>query len=347
MDLPIAPHHLRFFLKSSIASSAVTSFIDNKIEHKNAKIGWYANRDPDNEDNFKFGIILYEKPAANVFQFQLEGWKNFDFFLQSPLKNENPDGSTWEDNGLGGISKRPIDVNGSYAVYHKTKANHIVGQTNYETGKFCHIYRPKFIDANGDMVWVDLKIIGGDYIITIPQEFLNTAKYPIKANDTFGYNTIGASSDTNANIQILCKSTSTPGSSGTLTSVTFHARIYSTGSPELNPALYSDVSGTPTARLAYLNSGGTVCGANYAWVTTKLSYGSIASGTQYWIGMKSGVDGVNYEVHYDSGIDETSYNTNSTWGDPFSIQGTISQRRSIYATFTPSGGAERRIIFIQ
>ena len=327
-------------------SSSLTSSID-ELEIKDTKMGFYFKPDPDNPDNFKFGIILYEKPLVNSWSFQLVGWEEFDFFYQPSLANKNPDGSTWEDNGLGGTANRPVDVAGSYAVYHKTKKDHITGQTNYETGKFCHIYRPKFIDANGNWTWADLNIDKENYTITIPQKFLDTAVCPIKANDTFGYTTIGASSDTNADIQILCYATSTPASSGTLNSVSFHAHIYSTGSPELNPALYSDVTGTPTTRLAYLNSGGTVCGADYAWVTTNLSYGSITSGTQYWIGMKSGVAGVNYEVHYDTATNEVAYNTGSSWADPFVVQGNVNQRRSVYATYTASGGAARRIIMIQ
>lgn len=310
----------------------------DKIEYKDSKTGFYTNPDPNNADNLKFGLVLYEKPLTNIFTLQLIGWEEFDFFFQPPLANENPDGSTWEDNGLGGTSTRPADVNGSYAVYHKTKKDHIIGQINYTTGKFCHIYRPKFIDANGDWTWADLHIDKGDYTITIPQKFLDTAAYPIKANDTFGYTTIGGSIDANANILILCKASSTPASNGTLDSLTMYGSINS-GSPAFNPALYSDVAGTPTSRLAYMDTGGTAFAAGAAWVTTNLSYGSLVASTQYHLGMKSGTDGVNYNVWYDTGTNETAYDTNhNTWQVTYTVQGTVNQRRSIYATYTASGG---------
>ena len=132
---------------------------------------------------FKMEITIKSKPTSNQLIFNLTGWENFNFWYQPAL--------TAQEIAEGDI--RPDDVAGSYAVYHKTKKNHVIGQTNYRTGKAWHIYRPKFIDAVGAWTWVDLNIANGVYTVTIPQGFLDTAVYPITANDTFGDETDGGS----------------------------------------------------------------------------------------------------------------------------------------------------------
>jgi len=316
--------------------NAVTSLIGNKIEHKGDKIGWYANPDPDNSENLKFGLILYEKPATNVFQFQLEGWEEFDFFYQPPLKNQNPDGSTWEDNGYCGINKRPVEVNGSYAVYHKTKANHIIGQVNYGCGKFGHYYRPRLLDADGKFVcWVDLHIENGVYTLTVDQKILDTAKYPLKFNDWFGTQGIGGTEgDASSGYGIVAKAITNP-TGGTLTSISHYIRRK--GVNDLLVALYSDVSGTPTTRLAYTSTG-TACPAADDWCTTDISYGSLTA-TQYWLGAV-GSTSVGFYWHYDDGTKQESYKSmGTTWPDPWS--GTFENRiPSAYATYTPAGGVD-------
>lgn len=93
------------------------------------------------------------------------------------------------------IIHRSIDVIGSYAVYHKYKKNYILGQTSYKTGKFCHIYRPRFIDVNGDIKYSVLDIKDGIYKVAVLKDWIDKAIYPIKANDTFGYTDIGATDD--------------------------------------------------------------------------------------------------------------------------------------------------------
>jgi hypothetical protein len=72
---------------------------------------------------FEIEIVLDEKPATNAFR--IEGAEDLDFFYQPEL--------TPEENAEGAF--RPENVVGSYAVYHKTKANHRVGDINYATEK--------------------------------------------------------------------------------------------------------------------------------------------------------------------------------------------------------------------
>jgi hypothetical protein len=78
-------------------------------------------------------IYLAERPPTNGFRFAIEGAEDLDFFYQREFSAEEiAEGAVWPEN-----------VIGSYVVYHKTKANHRVGDTNYATGKAYHIYRSK------------------------------------------------------------------------------------------------------------------------------------------------------------------------------------------------------------
>jgi len=85
-------------------------------------------------------------------------------------------------------------VVGSYAVYHSTKRNNIVGGMEYQTGKAFHIYRPHAVDADGVKVWCELDITEGELTVTVPEDFLNKASYPVVVDPTFGYSSVGASS---------------------------------------------------------------------------------------------------------------------------------------------------------
>src|SRR3989344_1086026 len=130
-------------------------------------------------------VLLKEKPTTNKFDFTIEGAENLNFFYQGALTQEEID--------LEG-AVRPENVIGSYAVYHKTKKNHVIGSTNYGTGKVFHIYRPKAVDANGVEEWGELNYRNGVLSVTLPQEWLNAATYPVIVDPTFGDTTAVGSS---------------------------------------------------------------------------------------------------------------------------------------------------------
>jgi hypothetical protein len=75
---------------------------------------------------------------------------------------------------------------GSYAVYKKET---FLGEG---TGKLCHIHRPKIIDARGRWVWGDLSIMGSSLCITIPENWLSEAAYPVIVDPTIGTSTVGS-----------------------------------------------------------------------------------------------------------------------------------------------------------
>lgn len=132
----------------------------------------------------EFEVILKEKPETNVVQFTLNT-KGLDFHYQDELTPEEV------KHGV----DRPENVVGSYAVFASAEKVNYVGGKEYRAGKVGHIYCPKIVDANGVEVWGDLNIDvkAGILSVTIPQEFLDNAAYPVAhaAGLTFGYTTIG------------------------------------------------------------------------------------------------------------------------------------------------------------
>lgn len=264
--------------------------VGSEVRIEDSKDYFYFNT-PD-PSIVKFGLVFKEKPNTNKFSFDLDGWQDFDFHYQRPLDNENEDGSTWEPNdpkqyeidGTGGISTRPVDVNGSYAVYHKTKRDGDV----YKTGKFCHIYRPRFIDSNGEFTWGELNIDNGSYEVTIPQDFLDKATYPVRANDTIGITTVGATNDS-GNLDVYHSAKNTAPSTNSYTTIKM-ACWYSGGGTNVKMAIYNDNAGTPANGSLVSNSSS---GAKSVSQTTKPTVdsewtsgtinASLTSSSIYWL----------------------------------------------------------------
>jgi len=119
---------------------------------------------------FEYEIILNKKPKTNIITLKIET-KGLEFYYQPPIN---------EPDGLGYAYERDI---GSYAVYYKKKMNIVLSKKDgekYKTGKAFQIPKPQMEDANGWKVWGDLHIENGILTVTIPQDFLDKAEYPIK-----------------------------------------------------------------------------------------------------------------------------------------------------------------------
>lgn len=158
-----------------IKKSGSRKFLTDVVEWKGAKEELHAYpiaaKAGMEDGGFEIEVVLNAKPATNRFDFTIEGADELDFFYQPALTQEEIDEGAF----------RPDNVIGSYAVYHKTKKNHRVGSTNYATGKAYHIYRPQICDANSVCAWMTLSYDGiGTLSFIAPQEFLDTATYPVK-----------------------------------------------------------------------------------------------------------------------------------------------------------------------
>ena len=116
---------------------------------------------------FEYDCILLKPPDTNVISLLMEGAEYFDFLRQPDFV---PD----------------LFLKGSYAVYKKET---LIGEG---TGKLCHIHRPEIIDAKGRRCWGDLSIVGNELRITIPEQWLAEAVYPVIVDPTIGTTTIGS-----------------------------------------------------------------------------------------------------------------------------------------------------------
>lgn len=178
--------------------------INIKEKADSKEIYLYAVAASNTDDGgFEFDITLKEKPASNVITFNLDS-KNLRFCYQPPLTEQLENG--WSDEFECNITvsdtevrnqstnflliQRPYNIVGSYAVYHESKRNN-----KYKTGKAFHIYRPQLEDAKGNKCYGMLNIDGDELTVTIPQDFLDKAIYPIykSAGLVIGYDEIAGS----------------------------------------------------------------------------------------------------------------------------------------------------------
>ncbi len=189
------------------------NFDNNKIiwDKGNKKVNFYdipiITNNP--EGGYEFEVILKEKPISNKIEFVLET-KGVDFFYQPELTQREKD--------RGAI--RPENVIGSYAVYASENKINYVGGKEYKAGKIGHIFRPYIEDSEGNWTWGELRIENGILSVTIPQEFLNNAIYPIRhaTGLTFGFSGVGGTKIDMASIAQFYGSKFT-GVAGTLNSI--------------------------------------------------------------------------------------------------------------------------------
>lgn len=317
---------------SNIVGNTQPMKVNNTLIWNNGKQGFYIYKY--NNTQVKLGIILNERPKKAEWELQLLGYQEFNFWYQPELTpSEIKDGAYRDKNAIG-----------SYSVYHKWKRDHVEGQTNYKWGKTHNIYPIVLIDSMGNRCRADLLIYGkGRYKIsatgTQQQKWLSQATYPVWMNDTFGDESDSSTGLGVSNAFHYSRATSNP-TGGTLTSMTMLAAYSSWSSENFCPALYSDSSSLPNAKLAGVDSGGTAPSASKAPVTTNISYGSLTS-TQYWLGFKSGTS-AQFAAYYDEGGTNSyqyDYDTGN-WPDTAAgIDGSEARYFSIYATYTAGAGA--------
>lgn len=161
--------------------------LDERIRDRRSREVIYERVDF-GKGGFKVDILLTERPDTNLFCYTIEGADQYDFFFQPPLTPEEK----------AQRKHRAPEIEGSYAVYHKTLKNHEVGETNYATGKVMHIPRPQVWELGNEegKVWADLSYSNGNLCVTVPQDFLDNADYTngVRVDPTFGYTSIGVSS---------------------------------------------------------------------------------------------------------------------------------------------------------
>jgi hypothetical protein len=289
-------------------------------------------------------FILEVKPASNKVNFDLEYSKGLRFCYQPPMTEE-----TWLLDRYGDTvdtvsatemwikadgetpayraAQRPENIVGSYAVYCDKKNN------KYKAGKFCHIERPKAIDADGVEEWCELSItvddsIGhGSLVVTVPQAFLDTAKYPVRVDPTFGYTTAGGASA--SNWDLIGGYIDNPGESGTVTKITAYTGAV-TITDNRKAALYTSDGNTLISPQSAENSGSKSVG----WEDFTVSNADVTA-QDYAICVW--MDWVTPTLYYDSGQPSgTSKSASQSYGAwPASVSfSNETVAVSVYATYT-------------
>lgn len=181
-------NEVNFSLRAEEDPTATTEVVGETIKYKakDYEVHMYDRPEVSEDGGFEFEWVLPKKPKTNVLRATIQT-KELDFFYQPALTPEE----------IAEGASRPDNVVGSYAAYHKTKGgmNDAAGK-EYKVGKAFHIYRPEAVDADGARAWCDLALdeVAGELTVTVPQVFLDGAKYPVMIDPTFGYTTLGGSS---------------------------------------------------------------------------------------------------------------------------------------------------------
>ena len=300
--------------------------LSNKMEYKDTD---QEVHDYPLADGFEIEVVLKSKPATNIVTFTLDNYESLDFFYQPALTQQEIDEG----------AERPENVVGSYAIYANGKANYCTncGTPNYATGKIGHIYRPKIIDSAGTEVWGDLHIENGILSVTIPQDFLDNAVYPVRVDPTFGYASIGASSAAiESNIRGSKFSIS---ENGTGTSITWYGYSGSSAGNQKAKIYNNDAGITGLTNGESIEIIPEVLFTH--WRTATLSSSpTFVGGTSYWLVAWSSVTTGIPSLFFDTGdtnqglVDGAGY---GTWPDPL-VETLSTNKHSIYATYTPSGG---------
>ncbi|MGB9591819.1 MAG: hypothetical protein ACPL1K_04815, partial [Candidatus Kryptoniota bacterium] len=259
---------------------------DGALEASDKTISWHGYKENHDEvrlyyeeetEAFKFDLIMKEKPSLNVINFNFDS-QGLVFYYQPPLTQEYFSGWSEEfrrsilvseteviDADTGEVLVYcPPNLIGSYAAYRINHSNFYTSAAigeKYKCGKAFHIYRPLIIDAKGEETWGELHIENSLMSISIPQQFLDKATYPVLVDPTFGYTTKGSRSTTSANI---IKGSWATGLIGTASSIS--AFIQYNASANIKFGLYTKTETLAGTLVAETEQGVVPSGWN-SWMT--------------------------------------------------------------------------------
>ena len=334
--------------QESAGSTADTIGSTIKYVSADYEIHFYEISDEKIGTGFEFEWVLKTKPASNVFTTTLLS-KELNFFYQPKLTDEYSVGFSSEfgreiasvtetevKDLLGNIIvSRPLNVVGSYAVYHKTKG--VINDSSsfsYGCGKAFHIYRPKAIDSKGEEVWAELNIneAAGTLTVTVNEKWLETASYPVRIDPTFGNTNLGASGY--SMFDYISGYIGTPASSGTTSSISVGINTIAGGRHKY--ALYKVSDGSllsPQSAEGPISTG---------WNTIDVSI-VVVGGTSYYV-VGWGQEDSTMLISGDSGAGSGKYMFKpggGSWPTTYSPS-TSANSRSAYATYTADSTPVRR-----
>ena len=311
--------------------------VGDKIKYKTPKeeVDFYELMDSPalHGGGYEIERILNEKPATNVLDFDMET-ENLEFFYQPIYTDAEIEEKASNEDFVN------RDAMGSYVVYYKNVPLNYIGSKNYGTGKVGQIYRPRIDDSAGNSAYGELNIdvTAKKLTVTIPQDFLDTAIYPIyhASGLVFGYQTIGTAGNITIENSIKGSVFTMGTNAGAVDSITVYSNPSAT-TRTFGTAIYVSSSNALVA-----NSGSTAqtpAATGAAWRT--VTYGtrpSLTGGTNYILAEWGSSGTGTHVIYYDTGTTnqgQTDANTGPfTWPNPLVPSGTTN-KYSIYATYSP------------
>lgn len=281
-------------------------------------------------DGYELEAILDKKPDTNIVEFSIET-KGLEFHYQPELTEEEK---------LAG-KDRPEDVVGSYAVYMAEKKKTYENGKSYGCGKVGHIYRPKIIDAEGNWVWGVLRLDEkyGIIRVVIPEEFLDSATYPVRVDPTFGYTSVGSSTlDAGSAINAFCSLLTVTAITGdVLTGYSFYAKkLAANETVAINSYIIS--GGVPTTKLSGTDQSIDVNSTTAQWWSVGSLSQSMSNGVTYGVaygGWGGGSGSENTRIYYDHNSgNNVSYNSATSLSATWNHTTYYSDYLSLYATFS-------------
>ncbi len=245
-------------------------------------------------------------------------------------------------------AERPDSVVGSYAVYYAGKMPREPGPGNpariFGTGKVCHIYRPKAWDSAGDTVWCEIAVdtVTHLLIVSAPESFLMSARYPVTIDPTFGCTEVGASNISLATDAACANIVDVYEASAADRIVTYHFSCYTYNNPRtVDMAAYEMSSGDPDQRLAAPVTIAVQNSAPAQWYVSSVVSHSMIGGRTYCIAV-GGVSGSSVRAQYDTDIGARSDDASGggTLAQTWSVTDHQDRRMSWYVTYETDDGGQ-------
>lgn len=349
-------NEVNFSMRAQEHPNATVETEGEKIKYRtpNYEVHQYDKPEASEDGGFEFEWFLPKKPKSNILQATIST-KNIEFLYQAPLNEEFPVGtnddgrivataSETETRDASGniICQRAEEFVGSYAIYRvfSNPLNYSNGY-DYKAGKVGHIHRPKAIDASGNEVWCKLQIDTNTGIlsVTVPEDFLKDATYPVIVDPTIGYTKVGSANfeTTSDTFYAPTVGTGTLAISATVSAISFYGYCESS-SLGMKFAIYDSSGNLQTPQSSEL----TISDTTPQWRTQTFSGPSLSSGTRYYPAAFFDWSSSTVSIHIyrdtggASGVSKFQITTYPTFPDPATFSDSTS-RYSIYANLDGNG----------
>jgi len=199
-------------------------------------------------------------------------------------------------------------------------------------GKAFHWYRPLIWDSSNPRkeVWGELNVDAekGIRTVTIPQEFLDGAVYPVTIDDEFGYTTTPETYHSQTAANYICAHGVYTGAAGTAVSMSICG---SNSGDNCQLALYKD---SDKSKVAVCSGEVTFTDAR-SWKTLNFPGSPSVEAIDYWLCWNQNAS---ESIFFDDGAHSLKYDedTYGDWSTPLSLEDWKADRDyGIYCTYTP------------